>query len=247
MSQFDHPLNCGDVVGVGKPQPSAAGLLERAGIPVVFEDDALILVNKPAGMLSIGTEKQKIGTAHQLVNDYLRKQSTKRAGRAFVVHRLDRETSGLLLLAKSAEIQEQLQTAWQQTEKCYVAIVEGIPQPASDTIRSYLVESSSLKVYSAPPGRDSELAVSHYRVLKSKGDFCRVEIQLDTGRKHQIRVHMSDRGTPIVGDLKYGARTNPVGRLYLHAWRLCFTHPVTGERLELVAPVPVLFRKLVPE
>jgi 23S rRNA pseudouridine1911/1915/1917 synthase len=198
-------------------------------------------------MLSIGTEKQKSGTAHQLINEYLRKQSSKGSHRAYVVHRLDRETSGLLLLAKSAEIQERLQTNWTETEKIYIAIVEGTPEPAEDTIRSYLSESSSLRVYSGPAGKDSQLAITHYRILQTTGEYSRIEIQLETGRKHQIRVHMADRGNPVVGDPKYDARSDPLGRLGLHAWQLRFIHPVGGESLEFTAEMPDVFRKLVSE
>jgi 23S rRNA pseudouridine1911/1915/1917 synthase len=240
ISQFNHPLHAGDVVSVGKLQPIAAnGILERAGIKILFEDDCLIVIDKPVGLLSIGTEKRHDGTAHRLVNEYCQKQST----RAFVVHRLDRETSGVLILAKSAKIQEQVQASWDEVEKLYIAVVEGTPKPEEDTIRSHLVESAGLRVHSAPPGPNAKLAVTHYRTLKAMQSLTQLEVRLHTGRKHQIRVHLADRGTPVVGDAKYGAKTNPVGRMCLHAWKVQLTHPVTGEKLEFIAPVPAEFHK----
>ena len=164
-----------------------------------------------------------------------------------MVHRLDRETSGLVLFAKSAEAQRALQAAWPDVEKIYLAIVIGRPEPERGTVTSYLTETTALQVFSndhqTPGGR---LAVTHYRLLKSRGNFSLLEVRLETGRKHQIRVHLAGLHCIIAGDRRYGAKLDPCRRLALHAHSLSFAHPNTGERLTFTSPLPSVLQKLFP-
>jgi 23S rRNA pseudouridine1911/1915/1917 synthase len=168
------------------------------------------------------------------------------AGRPFVVHRLDRETSGLLLFARSAEVRDNLQTNWENVIKTYLAVVEGQPKLPEGKIENYLIEGKDLRVrVSKRPSANSKWAVSQYRLIATRGSYSLVEVKLETGRKHQIRVHMAGLGCPVAGDAIYGANTNPVGRLGLHAWRLAFDHPITGKRIELESPFPAKLNRLV--
>jgi 23S rRNA pseudouridine1911/1915/1917 synthase len=164
-----------------------------------------------------------------------------------VVHRLDRETSGLVVFAKSVEIQNLLQAAWPTVEKVYLAIVIGKPEPAEGTITSYLTETTALQVFSNDHQTEGgRIATTHYRSLQSRGDFSLVEVQLETGRKHQIRVHLAGLGCLVAGDRRYGATMNPCKRLGLHATRLALDHPLTGERLTFNSPLPAVLQRLFP-
>jgi 23S rRNA pseudouridine1911/1915/1917 synthase len=211
--------------------------LETANIAIVFEDDALIAIDKPPGLLTVATDAEKIDTAFARLSSHL---STRNRGRPFVVHRLDRETSGLLLFARSAAIRDQLQAEWDQVTKTYLAVVEGVPRPPDGTVDNFLAEGRDLRV--RPVSRErGRRAVTHYRVLAARGACTLVEVLLETGRKHQIRVHLAGLGCPIVGDPVYGATRHPADRMGLHAERLSFVHPLTGMRLELRAPPPDAF------
>ncbi|HET6575248.1 MAG TPA: RluA family pseudouridine synthase [Fimbriiglobus sp.] len=239
-TRFDHPLRPGDRVTVGRSQPDDREL-ERAGVKIVFEDDALLVIDKPSGLLAVATEAEKADTAFARLNSHL---AAKHAGRPFVVHRIDRETSGLLLFARSAAIRDRLQANWDGVAKTYLAVVEGTPKPAEGTVENDLVECRSLRVR-AGGGPGAKRALSRYRVVASRGPYSLVEVGLETGRKHQIRVHLAGLGCPVVGDKVYGAETNPVGRLGLHAWRLAFDHPVSGKRVDLESPLPDKLRRVV--
>jgi 23S rRNA pseudouridine1911/1915/1917 synthase len=213
----------------------------------VFEDDALIVLDKPAGLLTVGTNDDKTDTLFFRLNEYLRTHDAESPQRALVVHRLDRETSGLVLFAKGEEVQRRLQESWEKVEKVYRAIVEGEPDPKEGKITGYLTESSALQVfhndYQTPGGR---LAITHYRVLQTRGDYSLIEVRLQTGRKHQIRVHMEGLGCLVVGDRRYGSKVDPCGRLGLHACTLAFTHPLTGEALRFNSSLPAALAKLFP-
>ena len=216
---------------------------------VVFEDGDYVVADKPAGLLSIATDKEKEQTAYRMVSDYV-KQADPRA-RIFVVHRLDRETSGLILFARSQEAQQAIQARWKEyIHRKYIAVVEGVMRTGDGTgqgvIRSYLHESSARIVYSSPRPGSGILAVTHYRILQTAADCSLVECQLETGRKNQIRVQMQGIGHPLLGDLKYGGRRVPIGRLALHAAELTFTNPFTGEKHHLSSPVPDAFYTLGP-
>jgi 23S rRNA pseudouridine1911/1915/1917 synthase len=237
VTQFDHLLQAGDRVAIANTRPDpASDSLRQAGVRIVHQDADLIAIDKPAGLLSVATGGEKLDTAFARLNAYL---ADRREGRPFVVHRLDRETSGLLLFARSTTVRDQLRQNWERVTKTYLAVVEGEPQPAAGTIRNFLTEGKDLRVrvsQSSRPG--AKEAITHYRVLKSRNGMSLVEVDLGTGRKHQIRVHLGGLGHPVIGDSVYGATTDPLGRLGLHAWRLTFDHPIQGRRVELEAPLP---------
>lgn len=211
---------------------------------IIYEDKEIIVINKPAGLLSIATEAQRDATAWRQVTDYL--QIRNKRARAFIVHRLDRDTSGVLLFAKNEEIKLALQEKWNEIVTCrgYTAVVSGEPPKEEDTITSYLLENKAHIVYSAPKNKGGKEAVTCYRKVSSRKGFSLLDIEIKTGRKNQIRVHMKEAGCPVVGDKKYGDGSNPLRRLGLHAGKLELHHPVTGALLTFEAPMPVEFTRL---
>jgi 23S rRNA pseudouridine1911/1915/1917 synthase len=173
--------------------------------------------------------------------------AARNAGRPFVVHRIDRDTSGLLLFARSAEVRDELQVNWDAVTKTYLAIVEGTPHPTEGVIENYLTEGRDLRVRASKhAGKDAKRAVSRYRLRVTRDAYSLVEVEIETGRKHQIRVHMAGLGCPVAGDKMYGATTNPAKRLCLHAWRLAFDHPFTRERVEVESQLPAVISRVVP-
>jgi 23S rRNA pseudouridine1911/1915/1917 synthase len=249
VRKFDHPLVVGDKIAVSAARTAvAAGRLEKARVRVLHEDAALIVVEKPAGLLTVATESNESDTLFLRLSAFLRERSAAaETERALVVHRLDRETSGLVVFAKRVEIQEQLQAAWPSVEKIYLAIVIGKPEPAEGTITSYLTETTALQVFSNDhPTDGGRIATTHYRTLQSRGEFSLLEVRLETGRKHQIRVHLAGLGCLVVGDRRYGATLNPSKRLGLHATRLALNHPLSGERLTFNSPLPAVLQRLFP-
>jgi len=208
---------------------------------ILLRDEHLLAIEKPAGLLSVSREGGE-DTFYRRMNRFVSDTSNGRE-RILIVHRLDRGASGVMLFALSPRIQERLQRAWKQTEKRYMALVEGRPRPPEGTIRNWLRENRVHRMYSTSrPGPGAKEAVTHYRVRRSARGLSLVEVEIETGRKNQIRAHLSELGCPIVGDRKYGALTNPLKRLGLHAFLLAFTHPVTGERIRLRLPLPRAFR-----
>lgn len=213
---------------------------------ILYEDAELIAINKPAGLLSVATDAQRSVTAWRQVTDYL--QIRNKRARAYVVHRLDRDTSGVLLFAKNDKLRLALQERWNELVTCrgYLAVVSGAPPKEEDTIRTWLLENRAHIVYSAPKSKGGKEAVTRYRVLERRRGFALLDVEIDTGRKNQIRVHMADLGRPVVGDKKYGDGSDPLRRLGLHAGRLELTHPVTGRELSFTAPTPREFERLFP-
>ncbi|MDB5312415.1 MAG: rluD 1 [Gemmataceae bacterium] len=240
VTRHDHPLKPGDRVAIMRGG-RAAGDLGRAGVAIVYEDDAVIVIDKPTGLLTVATEAEKSDTAFARLNAHL---ATRKAGRPFVVHRLDRDTSGLLLFARTPAARDRLQDNWEAVTKTYLAVVEGAPRPAEGMIDNFLTEGRDLRVRATPPGGEAKRAVTRYRVVTTLGPYSLVEVGLETGRKHQIRVHLAGLGCPVIGDEVYRAATNPSRRLGLHAWRLGFDHPVTGRRVELESPLPEVLRRV---
>jgi 23S rRNA pseudouridine1911/1915/1917 synthase len=234
--RHDTQLESGDVVTIASRKQVPAESIERLGLKIVHLDDDIVVVEKRAGLLSMGSEGEKEKTAHRILNEHLKALMKSAAQQAFIVHRLDRETSGLMLFARSRAIQAALQENWKTVTKKYLAIVEGTPAKPEGTLRDNLVESKSLKMHRVERG--GELAITHYRVLRSSKDRSLVEFTLETGRKNQIRVQIAGLGHPIVGDSKYGATSDPARRLALHSSELKFRHPVSGASMEFRSPLP---------
>jgi RluA family pseudouridine synthase len=217
----------------------------RLGLMVLYEDRDILVVDKPAGLLTIGTDSEKTRTAYFILTNYVRQGHRKSRNRIFIVHRLDRETSGVLIFAKSIKAKSYLQQQWENTEKKYLALVHGRCRKASETISSYLAENKAHFVYSTSDRTLGRFSRTAYRVLKQTKDFALLEVDLLTGRKHQIRVHLADIGHPVVGDTKYGKEDNGSRRLALHAYSISVTHPFTRERLTFKTEVPAYFNRLV--
>ena len=241
VSQFDTPLTPGQRVTI---LPASAPRADALPFPLLYEDEHLIVVNKPAKLLRVATDKEKARTAYHIVTDYVK---SRRVGdRIFVLHRLDRDTSGVLMFARDAETKELFQSRWNEivTRRGYLAVVEGVPKPDRDTIRSWLVETGTHLSFSGKPGPNAKEAVTSYQVVKAGNGYALLDVSIETGRKNQIRVQMKERGHPVAGDRQYGARTNPIGRLCLHASELSFVHPATGEPVTFKAKMPRDFNRV---
>lgn len=210
---------------------------------IVYEDDSVIVIDKKYGLLSIATDKIIGKTAYHILSEYVKRSDPR--NRIFILHRLDRETSGLMMFAKSEEIQEKMQSNWSEsvTERKYYAVVEGILAESEGTIKSYLAENKAFKVYATTPENGKE-AVLEFRVLDKSRDYSLVEVGLETGRKNQIRAQFEAIRHSIAGDKKYGAQTNPLGRVALHAGKIAFRHPETGNEMSFESPLPYKFRDL---
>jgi 23S rRNA pseudouridine1911/1915/1917 synthase len=242
ISQFNQPLAPGQKVEIRwEKQPEE---IKIRGLKIIFEDQYLIVIDKEAGVLSIATEKQKENTAYSVLSEYVKRQDP--ANKIFVVHRLDKETSGIMMYAKSQKIQKALQEKWNDNilERTYLAVVEGIVTKPVGKIISYLTESKALIMYSSQNPEYGQKAVTYYEVSQISKTNTLLQVNLETGRKNQIRVHMKDLGHSIIGDDKYGATTNPIKRLGLHAWVLAFTHPVSRETMRFETQVPKVFLDL---
>jgi 23S rRNA pseudouridine1911/1915/1917 synthase len=195
----------------------------------------------------MATEKEKERTAYSFLNLYLRDTAHSGKARVWIVHRLDRDTSGVLLFAKTEAAKERLQKEWQSSEKRYLALVEGTPPASAGVLKNHVDETQVHRVFVRQgPGPGARLAVTHYRVLRHGNGRTLLELKLETGRRHQIRVQLADIGCPVVGDSTYGAKSNPIRRLALHATSLSITHPSSGERLSFESPLPSEMAKLMP-
>lgn len=243
VSQFNHQLVPGQKVEISKTR--MVTIVEEAKESnIVFEDNDVIVIMKQAGLLSISTDKEKRATAYSLLSNYVKEQHA--SNKIFVVHRLDRETSGLMLFAKNEEVKNKLQETWNNTilERTYIAVVEGAVEKDQGVISSFLVEGKTFKVHSSQDSKNGKKAVTNYSVLKRNTNFSLLKVNLETGRKNQIRVHMQDIGHSIIGDKKYSATTNPIKRLGLHAQQLSFIHPVSGNKMDFETKIPKEFLSL---
>ncbi len=242
-TRFNFPLQAGDSVTLNTGK--VAYELKHPKVKIVFEDDYLIVIEKSEGLLAVATESGKEeATAFHVLLNYLKRKDPR--NRLFIVHRIDRETSGLIMFAKTKEVQLALQDNWHEnvTERVYIAVVEGVPDKEEDTIISYLQESKAFKIHSSKTNSDGQEAITHYRIMRKNDKYAMLKVELETGRKNQIRVHMQEIGHPIVGDKKYGASVSPIGRVGLHARVLAFVHPVTGEHLRFETAIPTKFSGL---
>ncbi len=238
--QFDQALQPGDVVSVSFERGKME--FKHPLLRIVWEDDYLMLVEKRSGLLSVATDREKERTAINILSQYVIKNNAQ--NRIFILHRLDKDTSGLLMFAKDRMTQNNMQNNWNDviTQRTYVAVVEGTPEKETDVISNFLQQNAGMKMYVAENGTE---AVTRYNVVRGNGRYTLVELNLETGRKNQIRAHMESIGHPIAGDPKYGANTNPAGRLMLHARNLSFIHPVSGEELKFVSSIPPVFNAVV--
>jgi len=213
------------------------------GFEILYEDRDIIVGNKAVGYLSVRALWDKVNTVHAALNRYVRKGNAKSRKCVYPVHRLDQDTSGVLIFAKSRDVQDFLKDNWKDTKKIYYAVVHGHLERKTATISSYLVEDEDYKMHATGDINEGKLARTAYKVLKETEKFSLVEINLLTGKKNQIRVHFADAGHPVVGDAKYGRKKHE--RLALHARSITLTHPFNGKRLTVEAPVPEFFSKLV--
>ena len=215
------------------------------GVTLLYEDADILVVDKPCGLLTMGSERDKSRTVHSLLNDYVRRGNPKSRHRAYIVHRLDRDTSGILLFAKNEAAKQVLQSGWDNVSKTYLAVVSGHLAAPQGTISSYLAENAAFNVYSTPDPSKGRLSHTAYRLVKEQKGLSLLQITLLTGRKHQIRVHFADQGHPVVGDRKYGRGDTAAHYLALHAWALDFAHPVSGARLRFETKLPSRLNQLV--
>ena len=224
------------------PHARAAAKGRRSGgLAILYEDRELLAIDKPAGLLTMATDKERERTAYWLATDYVRRGFAGSRHRVFIVHRLDRDTSGVLVFAKTPAAKNALQDHWDEVEKTYVAVAHGLFAEPEGTISSYLAENRAQVVYSTTDPALGKLSHTAYRVVREINGLSLLEIRLLTGRKNQIRVHLADRGHPVLGDGKYGRPDDGCKRLALHARRLTLKHPSTGQRLTFEAPVPPHF------
>ncbi len=244
-SQFDLELKRGDEFSVNFDQ--SFRVFKHPRIQLVYEDADILVINKGYGVLSMGTDNVKTGTAYSVMREYVKYHNPR--AQVFIVHRLDRDTSGLMMLAKSQEAKDAMQHNWNNMviNRKYVAVVEGIVEQEEGVVRSYLAETSQFEVYSTDDPEKGQLAVTRYKRLATGNEYSLMELELDTGRKNQIRVHMKDLGHPIVGDRKYGAQSSPIHRLALHAQTLRFVHPITRKDMNFFTPIPARFRSLIKQ
>ncbi len=242
-TQFDFPLLAGNEVSVSAERPAEE--TRYRGLRILFEDSSVIVIEKEAGLLSIASAKDSIHTAYSILSNHVKRENPQ--NRIFIVHRLDRDTSGVMMFAKSEKVQTILQKDWQEnvSERTYVAIVEGRVENDKETIRSFLKENKAMIVYSTMDSENGDEAITHYKVLKRKEQYSLLEVELETGRKNQIRVHMKDIGHSVVGDEKYGSKTDPLGRMGLHARVLAFKHPLTGKTCRFETAIPARFSRLM--
>ena len=215
------------------------------GLTILYEDHDILVVNKSNGLLTVSTDKEKDKTAYFLLNNYVRKGNARSRNRIFIVHRLDRDTSGVLVFAKHEKTQRYLQDEWVAFRKTYIAVVHGILQEKEGVITSYLAENKAHRMYSVVSPEKGKFSKTGYKVIKESGKYSLLEITLFTGRKNQIRVHFSEKGHPVVGDKVYGQIDKGIHRLALHALSLSIVHPVTKKEMTFEAEPPGYFKVLM--
>lgn len=241
VSQFNLMLAKEDTVIVSKRRISKR---ERSNLPIIFENNEFIVINKPSGLLSVASDTEKGRTAYRMVSDFV--QQKDKHNRIYIVHRLDEDTSGVLMFAKNPQIRDVLQKEWSEIVKSrrYYAIVEGKLEKKEDKLVNYLKENSLNLMYVTKSSKDSKKCITNYKVIRSNDLYSLLDINIETGRKNQIRVQLGNIGHYVIGDDKYGEPSNPLKRLGLHAYELSFVHPITGKLFKFTAPMPEEFNKL---
>lgn len=242
VTQFDTPLYPGDTVEVNFGRSFYK--FNNPQVKVLFEDKWMVVIEKASGLLSVANDTAREKNAYHIMKDYVRHDNPD--AELYVCHRLDQYTSGILVFAKDEALMNEMRSNWDfyVKERKYVCVIENIPPRKEDTIESLLTQNEHLRVHSTNDETVGRLAVTHYKVIQTRGRYALVDVEIFTGKKNQIRVHMSEMGCPIAGDVKYGAETNPARRLMLHNYRLTFVHPVSGETMRFTLPMPSVFRKL---
>ena len=242
ITKFNFQLKQNQTVTLN-PYFTPTNMVTMRGIHILHEDNDIIVIFKDAGVLSIATNTEKVETAYSMLKTHVKIQNTN--NKIFIVHRLDRETSGVMIFAKTIESKTILQSTWNESvlQRTYIALVEGEIEKPNDTIASYLREDSAFKMFSSQNPSFGEYAITHYKTLKRNRYNSLLQVELETGKKNQIRVHLQDIGHSIVGDKKYGARTNPMNRLGLHALTLEFTHPISKKIMKFETGIPKPFLK----
>ena len=217
--------------------------MKKEKLDIVYEDKYLIAVVKKSGLLTIANAKESEKTLYKEVSEYVKKQH--KSNKIFIIHRLDKDTSGIVLFAKDYQTKEKLQSNWEKATRKYIALVEGKVKKDKDTIKSYITETKTLLSYSTKVQNKGKLAITEYKKIKENNQYTMLDVNILTGRKNQIRVHLSEMGNPIVGDKKYNAKKNPIRRMTLHAYKLVFVHPVTNKLIELETKIPKQFEMLI--
>jgi 23S rRNA pseudouridine1911/1915/1917 synthase len=233
----------GDIVEVA---PGMAFRSPIAGLAILYEDKDILLIEKPPGLLTVATLHERARTAHAILRSYVKDRDSRQ--KLFVVHRLDKFASGVLVFAKSESVQFRLKEIFSRHEirRKYWAVVEGNVKQEQGTIRSHLAQNRAGRMHSTGDSRSGKEAITYFRILRRLPQLTALEITLETGRKNQIRVHLSELGHPIVGDRAYGSRLNPMGRMGLHAFLLAFRHPTSGTEVEVRTEVPQEFSRYLP-
>lgn len=241
VSQYNLQLTKEDTVIVSKTRISKK---TRSNLPIIYEDNEIVVINKPSGILSIASDREKGRTAYRMVNDYV--QQKDKHNRIYVVHRLDEDTSGVLVFAKNPRIKEALQKNWNDIvrKRGYYAIVEGQMEKTEDTYIDYLKENALNLMYVTNDRKNGKKCVTSYKVIKSNKNYSLLDVNIETGRKNQIRVQLGHRNHHVIGDDKYGEPSNPLKRLGLHAYNLTFVHPITKKVLEFKTEMPQEFNSL---
>lgn len=244
ITQFDYALQPGMIVEIGKP--TAKERFHHPKLKIVYEDKFLLVIDKKEGLLTNSPTKEK-DTAQGILNEYF--ITTQQRCRAHTIHRLDRDTSGLMLFAKSKEVAMMFEEDWKNTvyDRRYVAVVCGEMEKKEGVVESWLKDNKAFITYSSPTDNGGKFAQTYYETLMVTKNYSLVELTLQTGRKNQIRVHMADIGHPVVGDVKYGNGDNSLGRLCLHAYKLCFHHPLKKKDMEFETPFPAVFARPFPK
>ncbi len=246
VTRFDFELASEDVVTVLKYGKKEKGKgKEPFDLPIIYEDDDFIVINKPSGLLSIASDKEREKTAYRMLNNYVRQKDPK--SRIFILHRIDKDTSGVLVVCKNVKIRDALQKHWNERvmDRGYYAIVESAMDQPKGTFHTWLIENSTNLMFSSHKKGEGQEAITHYEVMEDNGTYSLLDVHIDTGRKNQIRVHLKEADHPIIGDDKYGNGVNPLKRLGLHAYLLAFEHPLTKKKMVFKAPIPKEFLDLI--
>ena len=241
ITRFDYPLTTGMKVSVSKSKRN--GIFQSKYVRIVYEDRFLVVIEKSIGILSMAGGHSTLNVK-SVLDEYFNKSHQHCT--AHVVHRLDRDTSGLMVYTKDIPTARLLEESWHEIvyDRRYIAVVSGKMEENDGTIANWLKDNKSYISYSSPTDNGGKYAITHFHTLKRTSEYSLVEYKLETGRKNQIRVHSADMGHPVCGDTKYGDGNNPLHRLCLHAYLLCFYHPITHERMEFTMHIPPIFNKL---